>query len=542
MSPRPIFGIFEGGGAKGIAHLGAFSACEQNGFYFVGVAGASAGAIVATLIASGFSANALLDPAVPETNILARYGETPLSLIGEAAWRAGRSYVEHAKRAVAPKGVKGRWRSRRWLLLNRKPVVKALERTGYLSTAHAREVLNRILRDQLAAVRDKNGLAGLLPDRIAFRDLNTRLLPETRPLKIIAANIDNQELVIFDQERTPDTEVALAVAASIAIPGLFEPVVIPDASGAGRRFMDGGAVSNLPVWVFANDKLAFERANPELGPVPTVGFTLQMKGEPEPASGAMPAWASYIGSGLATTLAGSQSVIEEFIEDLRVIPLHTTLGPFSFDAPLADMIVAHQDGARCADRDLKYYLIDRPRLVRAELADFHEAVRLALIHRLPAEHRRRPILLRAAIIERLKGDVFQVTHAINMDDDADDRLTLDSRGRASPSAYREREAQFLRVWEAVTEPQPTKDYMTKYERALANKKVRAIVAAPIFENVSAWFETEPLKRPRPCGVVAVDADRDDELEAAFNDPKFMDLVRTQSTLLYPALMTEPPRG
>jgi len=54
QAPSPIF---EGGGAKGIAHVGAYAAADEMRFEFVGVAGASAGAIVASLIAVGFKPN-----------------------------------------------------------------------------------------------------------------------------------------------------------------------------------------------------------------------------------------------------------------------------------------------------------------------------------------------------------------------------------------------------------------------------------------------------------------------------------------------------
>ena len=57
-----VFGIFEGGGAKGLAHVGAIAAAQELGVQFVGVAGASAGAIVASLIAVGYNAKALYDP------------------------------------------------------------------------------------------------------------------------------------------------------------------------------------------------------------------------------------------------------------------------------------------------------------------------------------------------------------------------------------------------------------------------------------------------------------------------------------------------
>jgi NTE family protein len=64
-----VFGIFEGGGAKGLAHVGTIAAAQELGFQFVGVAGASTGAMVASLIAVGHSAKALYDP-VKRTGLL----------------------------------------------------------------------------------------------------------------------------------------------------------------------------------------------------------------------------------------------------------------------------------------------------------------------------------------------------------------------------------------------------------------------------------------------------------------------------------------
>ena len=45
------FAIFEGGGAKGLAHIGALKALEGRKVDLLGVAGTSAGAIVAALVA-----------------------------------------------------------------------------------------------------------------------------------------------------------------------------------------------------------------------------------------------------------------------------------------------------------------------------------------------------------------------------------------------------------------------------------------------------------------------------------------------------------
>jgi len=56
------YGIFEGGGAKGLAHVGALKACEERKIVFRGVAGTSAGAIIAGLIAVGYTAEELFSP------------------------------------------------------------------------------------------------------------------------------------------------------------------------------------------------------------------------------------------------------------------------------------------------------------------------------------------------------------------------------------------------------------------------------------------------------------------------------------------------
>ena len=51
--------VFQGGGVKGIGLVGAYSVLEERGYRPVNMAGASAGAIVAALVAAGYSAEEL---------------------------------------------------------------------------------------------------------------------------------------------------------------------------------------------------------------------------------------------------------------------------------------------------------------------------------------------------------------------------------------------------------------------------------------------------------------------------------------------------
>lgn len=53
-------GIFQGGGMKGIAYIGALLALEENGYYCKRAAGSSIGAVFAGLLASGYKATELL--------------------------------------------------------------------------------------------------------------------------------------------------------------------------------------------------------------------------------------------------------------------------------------------------------------------------------------------------------------------------------------------------------------------------------------------------------------------------------------------------
>lgn len=56
-----IDGVFEGGGVRGIAHVGAICALNERGYSFERVAGTSAGAIIAALLAAGYSCTELKD-------------------------------------------------------------------------------------------------------------------------------------------------------------------------------------------------------------------------------------------------------------------------------------------------------------------------------------------------------------------------------------------------------------------------------------------------------------------------------------------------
>jgi predicted acylesterase/phospholipase RssA len=84
--PRPIYAIFEGGGAKGVAQVGALQAIAANNLEIVGVAGTSAGSLAAVLAAIGLEAADIMDEHDCDANILRRNGLDPIKLLDQQAW------------------------------------------------------------------------------------------------------------------------------------------------------------------------------------------------------------------------------------------------------------------------------------------------------------------------------------------------------------------------------------------------------------------------------------------------------------------------
>jgi NTE family protein len=499
---RLVFGIFEGGGAKGVSHVGALKAAEEDQLRFIGVAGASAGAIIAALIGVGFTADELMEPATGK-NILARYDKSPLDLLGRDEWTRGKGILSLKRRINIIKwtGLIG------MVLVNLQATLlirKKITTKGYFSTQPIREFLNTVLRDKLIEIRKKHGFpTDTVPSIITFRDLDTKLpLPA---LKIVATDVHSKQLSIFDRNLTQDVAIADAVCASLAIPMVFEPVEIRD-----RLYADGGLVSNLPTWVFAEEKLAFERAIPHLLPVPVVGFSLVDGPEKTDSKGSFKDFLSYITAVARSAIFGSQHISKRFVKDLSILKLTSTLSVLDFDAKWGALQDAYYAGKDAAEDQIRRNLTLQAHAVRAQLQSSLEAVRRAINNerasqgRPPLEH------IRASIIQRFGEMSCRVTHGVNMDDDADDRLILDRDGQGAPQVF---SAKDIRLFILSGPNSVTNSFMTKYEKALVRPTLLTGLGVPIFADNSVW-ETE--YRPEPLGVLSFDSDEDLTLDYASN--------------------------
>lgn len=541
---RPIYAIFEGGGAKGIAHIGALQAIQENGLEIVGVAGTSAGALAAVLTAIGLEASDVMDASDPEKHILAPM--TPVQLLGEAEWKR-LGWLRHFGKWAGLAGLVGGAPLASIVSpCNAGTALHILRYNGLFSTQNIRTFINTVIRNRLKDINRIADLGREIPDDVTFAVL-AQDWPTVIPLKIVATDVDQGTLELFDAYRTPDVIVAEAVAASISIPIAFQPALIP--SYRPGRFADGGMVANLPIWAFAEDKLAYEREHYSSPPVPTVGFTLEKPDKPvvnrrylrrlriylaDKADQGMP---GYAGRLLRAALQGSQGTTLEFLEDVTMIRLKSELDTMDFDRSWEDYDAARRAGFEQANRHLRLNLEIKPDLVRLALSTVREMV----LEEVNAKRRRRrkPLLdqLRVNFIEPSGRHSLRVVAGVGMEGDADDRLLLDRRGRGAAYVFRGRSLSVFQLGSAHIRREL--EYMTKYERALVRKDVLTVMCVPIFAD-GAVVRLAPTNRPEPVGVLAIDCDQD--IASELDTDHIKDMLTDQSIVIHKAVYSESNNG
>lgn len=193
--------VFEGGGVKGIGIVGAVCALEDVGYRWKRVAGTSAGSIIASCIAAGYTGKEL-------KRILMQLNYR--SLIDED----GLNCLPFAGEAFN-------------LFKN-----KGIHRGDKIE-----EFINTLLRAK--------GVS-------KFKDVWGE---EGSRLKIIASDITKKELLVLPDDIAKygidpkELEIAKAVRMSISIPLYFEPYILNHEKG--KSFVvDGGILSNFPIWIF----------------------------------------------------------------------------------------------------------------------------------------------------------------------------------------------------------------------------------------------------------------------------------------------------
>lgn len=250
--PPPSHLVLSGGGAKGIAFVGMVQALED-GKKLQGVkviSGSSAGAISATLLASGMGAKtfgvlsnsidlpSLLNSNDPVTAWLQNVSSTLGRLAGRLPGPAGNisqlllTMLPRLQTEASPLEAMMRNESRKSIL------------------AHIADMPRATRPAEVVKIADRLS-AGGAP---TFRDLEvlSRSIPAIKQLNITGTGMfdGRPQLVVFNASLTPDMDIARAARISGSLPVLFKS---PEENGHGFQetaevtaFQDGGLLANTP--------------------------------------------------------------------------------------------------------------------------------------------------------------------------------------------------------------------------------------------------------------------------------------------------------
>lgn len=198
-----IDAVYSGGGIRGYALIGAQQALEENGYQMRRVAGTSAGSIVASLVAAGYSGKEIEEIMINVTadDLLDKdFGTT--------------------------------WPFLRWILL--------YWTLGLYKGNKMEAWIDGLLK--------KKGIR-------TFGDL-----PEDKSLRIVASDITSGTIAVFPDDlpkygiNPAAFPISKAIRMSCSIPYFFRPVKVKN-----KKFVDGGVLSNFPMWLFDTDHVKKKR-------------------------------------------------------------------------------------------------------------------------------------------------------------------------------------------------------------------------------------------------------------------------------------------
>ncbi len=252
--PEPIDGyycadaIFEGGGVRGMALLGALRCCEDLKIQWKKLAGTSVGSLTAALLAADFAIAELED------------------ILGNMNY--SRLLTQKTSSCIFNGNPSNDLQNPLWILIS-------LLLTGQLG-----QYSSDPLRDWIAKTLQPRSIN-------TFADI--KLKDPQRELKVVVSNITQGEMLVLPDDLNPDLDyldhrqrsqrqdilkqhnlqhyqdfkIAEAVRLSSSLPLFFKPEKLGDA-----YILDGGLLSNFPLWIY-------DRTSATMPPRwPTFGFRL----------------------------------------------------------------------------------------------------------------------------------------------------------------------------------------------------------------------------------------------------------------------------
>ncbi|GAB7386809.1 patatin-like phospholipase family protein [Bacillaceae bacterium] len=283
--------VFEGGGVKVLSLIGAVERLEEEGYRWKRLAGTSAGSILASLLAAGYSASELKS----------LFMDLDFRQFADGIDWGCFTYVANGIRLLKGKGLYRGERLEAWL-------------------------------DELLRQKGVRTFAGLPQEK----------------LQIIASDITNGKMLILPQDIEPhgippaELAVSRAVRMSCSLPFFYQPVVI-QTKGKGKIFIvDGGLLSNYPIWIFDR------KGEPRW---PTFGFRIASRHDGKPRE--IRDLFSYLNALFATMLETQDMKYVDDPDAIRTIFI-SSLGikTTQFDLRREQKLALYREGRKAAEKFL----------------------------------------------------------------------------------------------------------------------------------------------------------------------------------------------
>jgi len=285
--------VFEGGGAKGSVFVGALQEFEAQGCKIRRCVGTSAGAITATLVAAGYTADELYD-AVNEkmANNKPRFSsfmDTPSAFSRQ---EIENSLTYEIFRKIDIPFVPGFIES--WLdniifnLLMKMRSYCSLFSFIEMGGVYAGDNFFAWIREKLNAktsafenvIKDK-----IKKDKFKLGDATLKefSMITGKDISLVASDTESKNMLVLNSRTAPDCPVAWAVRMSMSIPFVWQEVIWDEAWGkycgeeiTGHTVVDGGVLSNFPINMLTSTDKSIKEVMGDTKPddAETIGFII----------------------------------------------------------------------------------------------------------------------------------------------------------------------------------------------------------------------------------------------------------------------------
>ena len=284
---RKLDVVFEGGGARGLALNGAVMELERRGFTLGRLVGTSAGAITATLVAAGYTADEIwqvgLERLPSGASRMTDFIRTPSGFTDDELLSSVLA------KAMSHPGLID--------FFGRK-----IELLGLRAMVHIDPLASVFAFVERGGIYSADGFVKWLQERLdaGDRKMSTWTLHELfqhtgADLTLIASDTTAEELIALNYRTAPDVPLVAAVRMSMSIPFLWPEVSWSAAWGkylgremANHTIVDGGLTSNLALRFLVSDEPWIEKIMGNAPSPETQVLALRLDGRHSPPGAPAP--------------------------------------------------------------------------------------------------------------------------------------------------------------------------------------------------------------------------------------------------------------